>query len=71
MTPAPITPFAAPVDSAWTAYAAHRSKEEREPALADDPAHIAEGARLHAIFTELFTGESSDVVVPFRRRREG
>ncbi len=58
-----------PVDAAWSAYAEHRAKESLDPALAEDPAHVAEAKRLHAIFTELYTDGASATVLPFRRMK--
>lgn len=37
-------------EAAWERYAAHRAPEIDDPGLADDPAHKAEGVRLHRLF---------------------
>ena len=64
-----VIPIATPTDAeaAWDAFQRHAAKAHDNPALVADPAHIAESARLHAVFMEAFDQPSN--VIPFRRRK--
>lgn len=56
------------LSAAWEEYRQHRSKEVQCHRLASDPAHLAESARLHAIFMALYPRSFEAVVLEFRGR---